>query len=1099
MMKKRMLAVLLCAVMIVSILPAGAGAADRFGAYGFTEERSLKREEGTYHLLRHTASDAQVLWLENEEEERSFAAGFRTPPQDSMGENHVLEHALLCGSEKYPVRELMHVLANTSVADELNAYTSDDYTCYVVRTKNETDFYNLSDVYMSSVLFPQLRTEPNIFKQQGIRLEYVDGKAQYNGIVFSELKLRSLDTDENSLDFVGDQMYRNLYGNGTPTLDSGGAIPDIFNLTYDDVMRVYNTYYKPSNMLIYVAGKQDIGKTLQMLGGYLSKADRGSVPKITFDNKPLAQTKTVQEYNLTASTKTVDIGFMTHGPDVLDLKNTEALNALATYLQKALQEQFPDTLAYTIGGMGGGISNVGIILSEVPVAQKDQAVQAFQKLLDQAAQNGVPAEKLNKLLDQQKEWQQFGREEIFYGFAYENDPLACIGRMDAIDALKNDRQTFQKLAAGWRDSPYQTVVIAGNGGAKPVIPEPKLTDAELQQVKRDTEAFNAWIGTPDSPEDIAKLPQLSPKDFSSSPFDQELKNETSPEATWFHTVDADAEQAEFSFYFPIEAKADDLAAWCLLAEFLNDQMEKGGLSSYLGMDGGAQYIDPNILSPALIIGGSAAPQELKTQVESLQKLLGAPPLQDAAALRDFLTERKRQLRINFSNPYQTEYGLKLLAGSQGNRFLNNAPTGFVGSSRSYQAFLEKAANSPENDGALLARLRGLLDTALTRGGIAVNFTGGEADYHTFQTAAKPFLAALPEGGGVSSCEFLPGFWPSALVVATGTQDGNHVMIDGVYEEPVDLATLRVLGSVLGSKYMLPELRDKRGAYGANVRFDQDGMTMACAGGVPVDEVIAVFKGVGAYVRGLTLTESELNGYIIGALKEYDEEAEWSRGNGAALARTGKTQADFDRERAALMAVTLNDLRACADLLDRMTAQNRVFAQVNAAEAAKIQFPFACRADADTGRVRPMLRADLPQNGAKTPLTRKQAAELLAESLIDQTAVERPELPRFTDASSDALSRLHDRGLLHGYADGSFHPDAPITRAEFCVIADALAPSGPADGPSFSDVGGGHWAHTVISRMAGLGYLKGDPEGTFRPEDTITGAEALAILRRISAS
>lgn len=1098
MMKKRLLAVLLCAVMIVSFLPVGAGAADRFGAYGFTEEKVQKREEGAYHLLRHTASGAQVLWLENDGEERSFAAGFRTPPKDSMGENHVLEHALLCGSEKYPVRELMHVLANTSVADELNAYTSDDFTCYVVRTKNETDFYNLSDVYMSSVLFPLLRTEPNIFKQQGIRLEYVDGKAQYNGIVFSELKLRSLDTNENSLDFVSEQMYRNLYGDGTPTLASGGAIPDILNLTYDDVMRVYNTYYKPSNMLIYVAGEQDISKTLKMLNGYLSKADKGSAPEIEFDSAPIEQTKSVQEYNLTASTKTVDIGFMMHGPDVLDLKNVEAWNALVTYLLEIkMQEQFPDTIGYSVGGMGGGIYNFGIILAGVPVDQKDQAVQVFQKLLDEVAQNGIPSDRLNKLLDQQKTWQQFGREEIFTGFAYGGDPLACIDRLDVIDKLKTDTQIYKTLAAEWRTGKYQTTVISGNGGAKPGIPEPKLTEAELQQVKRDTEAFNAWIGTPDSPENIAKLPQLSLADFSENTFALEQKSETTPEAAWYHTVDTDAEQASFSLYFPIEAKADDLAAWCLLAEFLNDQMEKGNIGAYFGVDGNALYGDAETLAPALVAGGSVAPAELKTQVDRLIKLLDAPPLQDTAALRAFLTERKKQLKANFSNPFQTEYGLRLLASTQSNRFLSGAPAGFYGSSRSYQTFVDKAVDAPEKDEALLARLRGLLGDALKRGGVVTNFQGSETDYRTFQVAAKSFLAGLPEGGGVSSCAFLPGGWPSALVVSNGTQDDNHVMIDGVYDGPVDDAVLRVLGSVLGAKYLMPELRDKRGAYGTNISFDAHGMTMACAGGVPVDEVIAVYKGVGAYVRGLTLSDSELNGYIIGAIKEYDEEASWSRGNAAALARSGKTQADFERERAALMNVTLDDLRACADLLDRMTAQNRVFARVNNAEAKGIKFPFACRADADTGRVRPMLRADLPQDGAKTPLTRAEAAALIAESLIDQSAVERPELPRFTDASSDALSRLHDRGLLRGYEDGSFHPDAAITRAEFCSLVDTLAPAGTAAGPSFSDVGGGYWAHKVISRMAGLGYLKGDPEGTFRPEDTITGAEALTILRRLS--
>ena len=431
------------AALLVPFTPVQAFAAGSYGQYGFAEVKTQSADGGTYHLLEHADTGARVVWLDNGSETREFAIGFRTPPEDSKGANHVLEHSLLCGSEQYPLNDLMHILQNSSVAQEINAYTSEDYTTYVFSTADEQDFYNLADIYTTCVLFPRLRTEPNIFKQQGIRIEYADGKAQYNSIVYNELRLRNLDTAQNSLNFVSGQLYENLYGDTSPTFDAGGAIPDIFDLTYEDVMRVYDTYYTPSNMLVYTAGEQDIGKTLRMLDGYLDKADTGSTPDIQIEAEPIAQTQTVQEYNVTDATQTVDIGFMAHGPSMLDTKKTEAWGALLTCLQRTLREQFPDALAYTVGGNSGGIYNVGLILSQVPVAQKDAAVAAMQKALDDVAQNGIPSDALNSALDQQEEAQQFGREEVFMGFTYAGDPLACVGRADVITGLRSDQDYFK--------------------------------------------------------------------------------------------------------------------------------------------------------------------------------------------------------------------------------------------------------------------------------------------------------------------------------------------------------------------------------------------------------------------------------------------------------------------------------------------------------------------------------------------------------------------------------------------------------------------------------------------------------------------------------
>ena len=189
----------------------------------------------------------------------------------------------------------------------------------------------------------------------------------------------------------------------------------------------------------------------------------------------------------------------------------------------------------------------------------------------------------------------------------------------------------------------------------------------------------------------------------------------------------------------------------------------------------------------------------------------------------------------------------------------------------------------------------------------------------------------------------------------------------------------------------------------------------------------------------------------------------------------------------------------------MIEQAAVFAQTTKSAAEAVQYPFAARVDADTGKVTPLLQDSIPASSDTTPITRGEVADLLADSLVDQSAAEQPALARFTDVTpgsvhADALAKLHDRGVLNGYAEGSYHPDAQITRAEFCVIASALSDNTSSDGaPSFTDVPDDYWARDVISKMAAQGILKGDGDGAFRPEDPITHQEATLILQRLSAA
>lgn len=148
----------------------------------------------------------------------------------------------------------MPYIRENAVAETLNGVTADDITRYEIKTTNETELYNLMDVYLNGIFHPLFLTDENIFKQQGIRLEYTDNGVQYNGVVYNELKLKSLDTAENSLSFIADSLYTSLYGDTAPALNSGGTVDALKELTYEDLLRVYHTYYVPSNSITYLAG-----------------------------------------------------------------------------------------------------------------------------------------------------------------------------------------------------------------------------------------------------------------------------------------------------------------------------------------------------------------------------------------------------------------------------------------------------------------------------------------------------------------------------------------------------------------------------------------------------------------------------------------------------------------------------------------------------------------------------------------------------------------------------------------------------------------------------------------------------------------------------
>ena len=217
--------------------------------YELLEHHYVRELESEGYLMRHKKTGARVFILENDDNNKVFNIAFRTVPTDSTGVAHIIEHTVLCGSDRYPVKDPFVELAKGSLNTFLNAMTYSDKTMYPLASTNDKDFFNLMSVYMDGVFHPNITKERKIFEQEGwhYEMDSPDGELTYNGVVYNEMKGAFSSADE----ILGRQVKAALYPDTTYAYESGGDPEFITDLTYESYLDFYHTYYHPSNTYIY--------------------------------------------------------------------------------------------------------------------------------------------------------------------------------------------------------------------------------------------------------------------------------------------------------------------------------------------------------------------------------------------------------------------------------------------------------------------------------------------------------------------------------------------------------------------------------------------------------------------------------------------------------------------------------------------------------------------------------------------------------------------------------------------------------------------------------------------------------------------------------
>ncbi len=519
-------------------------------AYTVISKQWIEELKSDGYLLKHNKTGARVALLSNDDENKVFYIGFRTPPKDSTGVAHIIEHTVLCGSEKYPVKDPFIELAKGSLNTFLNAMTYPDKTVYPVASCNSKDFKNLMDVYLDAVLHPNIYHEEKIFRQEGwhYELESADEELTINGVVYNEMKGAFSSPD----DVLYREIMNSLYPHTSYAVESGGDPDVIPELTYEDFLAFHQKYYHPSNSYIYLYGDMDMEERL----AYLDREYLSGYEALSVDSAPAAETPfqemalVEKEYPIMESEPEEGNTYLSYNVSLgenLDRKVSVGFQALADAVVGA--PGAPVRKALLDAGIGTDISSFyeadvkqpyfSIVAKNAEGDQREAFVKLIEQTLQSLFEDGVEKKALRAALNHDE----FRYREADYGsypkglmyglqmfetWLYDDGrPFDYLELDGTYKALKGEVSTAyyeNMLRDLLMENTHKSVVVVrpvrGLTGkrdkalaARLAAKKASMTQEEIAGIVAETKALADYQEEPDREEDLEKIPLLAREDI----------------------------------------------------------------------------------------------------------------------------------------------------------------------------------------------------------------------------------------------------------------------------------------------------------------------------------------------------------------------------------------------------------------------------------------------------------------------------------------------------------------------------------------------------------------------------------------------------------
>ncbi|MBP5303340.1 MAG: insulinase family protein [Clostridia bacterium] len=570
---------------------------DSLHGFTITSVRPCEKLHGNFVEMVHKQSGASLCWVDNKTENKLFCVGFKTLPENDTGVFHILEHSVLCGSKKFPIKEPFVELLKGSMNTFLNAMTYPDKTIYPVSSRNEKDFLNLTECYLDAVFAPALLDNSLILMQEGWHIDTSNDTPAYVGVVFNEMKGCASSVDDQ----METEIERLLFPDTCYHYNSGGNPVFIPDLTYEEFVSTYKKYYHPSNARIFLDGDIPLDKTLALIDSYLCNYQAKPIDFDVETQTPKVGSASIF-YDNPEEQENAD--YLAFGKIVGAFDNPTKLAALTILcgylcdtnespLKKALlQENLAnDVQLFVTDGIKQPYAM--LVLRQTSVEKEEAIRRVIIKTIKEILQTGIPQEDLlaglNKLeydSRQTPEPQGLYRATASYqSWLYGGDPLLYL---DTDTIFAPIRQQIQKgeMDALLKEllgdlSLWSTLRVKASStiGTRLEKEEQKrlydrlqnLTKDEQNALKQQNEELNAWQQTPDTKEQLDTLPKLSLSDVGPKPQDIPTKLFTMGTVQGvYHELPTNG-ITSVSLFFPLSAYSlEDLSKLNLLCDLLSE-------------------------------------------------------------------------------------------------------------------------------------------------------------------------------------------------------------------------------------------------------------------------------------------------------------------------------------------------------------------------------------------------------------------------------------------------------------------------------------------------------------------------------------------------
>ena len=946
---------------------------DDLKAYKLVRKENLSDIRSTGYLLRHIKTGARIMVIENDDDNKVFNIAFRTPPKNSTGVAHILEHSVLCGSRDFPLKDPFVELVKGSLNTFLNAMTYPDKTCYPVASCNDQDFQNLMHVYLDAVFYPNIYKKEEIFRQEGwnYHLEQKEGPLKYNGVVYNEMKGAFSSPD----DVLEREIMNSLFPDTTYGCESGGDPVNIPDLSYEEFLDFHRQYYHPSNSFIYLYGNMDMEEKLEFIDShYLSAFDSLAIDSQIRDQEAFAQVKDIQKnYPVSEDEGEEDNTYLSYNMVVgeaadinlslaFEVLDYALLSAPGAPLKQALLDAKIGKDIY--GSFEDGIKQTyfSIVAKGANLSQKEEFVKVIRDTLTKIMEEGIDKKAVTAGINyyefrfREADFSSYPKGlmyglDILSSWLYDDTKPFCeVQLLEGFEFLK------KALEEGYFEDLIRKYLLDNTHGAiLSLVPEKglaakrdkeleeklenyrkSLSDEELTRMVENTKALEAYQESEEDPEALTCIPMLSREDIK-----KEITGLTNEEhyvddsLFLYHDVctngigyadllfeihDFDVNTVHYLGLLKSVLGAVDTENYSYGELFNEVNARTGGISYGIEVFDDAQ--DTDAFRAMFAVRGKALYPEMDFMFSMIREVLTTSKLTDTKRLYEIIARVKSRAQASLASAGHSTAVLRGASYASPMAAFQDEMAGI-----GYYQFIEKLEKDFDScKDEIVKNLRKVMEEVLRPENFCVSYTGERESLDTVKTQAAEIKKVLFNGQKPEPVKQAPCVKKNEAFKTSGqvqyvAQNGNFRKKGLEYTGALD-----ILKVILSYDYLWINIRVKGGAYGCMSGFKRNGESFLVSYRDPhLKRTLEVYQGVPDYIRAFEADEREMTKYIIGTISNKDvPRTPQMQGSISKTAYFSNVTEDMlQKERNQILGAQKEDIQKLAALVEAVLSDDQI--------------------------------------------------------------------------------------------------------------------------------------------------------------------------------